>query len=54
MVVNYPEQGEVLISKKVIGELVQRRSFFKIVCKDEGKCCKLINDSGSAGNLAST
>ena len=39
---------------KVIDESVQRRSLFKIVCKVEGKCCKLIVDSGSTDNLVST
>ena len=51
---NYPEQGEALLMRKVIDESVQRRSLFKTVCKVEGKCCKLIVDSGSTDNLAST
>ena len=51
---NYPKQGEALLLKKVISESVQRRSLFKTVCKDEGKCCKLIIDSGSTDNLVST
>ena len=54
MAVNYPEQGEALLLKKVIDESVQRRSLFKIVCKAEGKCCKLTIDSGSTDNLVST
>ena len=54
VVVNYPEQGEALLLKKVIDESVQRRSLFKTVCKAEGKCCKLIIDSGSTDNLVST
>ena len=37
VVVNYPEQGETLLMRKVIGESVQRRSLFKTVCKIEGK-----------------
>lgn len=51
---NYPEQGEALLLRKVIDESVQRRSLFKKVCKAEGKCCKLIIDSGSTDNLVST
>ena len=35
--VNYPEQGESLLLKKVIDESVQRRILFNIVCKAEGK-----------------
>ena len=53
LVVNYPEQGETLLMRKVIGESVQRRSMFKIVCKIEGNCCNLIIDSGSIDNLVS-
>ena len=51
---NYPEQGEALLLRKVIDKSVQRRSLFRIVCKVEGKCCKLIVDSGSTDNLVST
>ena len=51
---NYPEHGEALLLKKVIDDSVQRRSLFKTVCKVEGKCCKLIIDSGSTDNLVST
>ena len=51
---NYPKQGEALLLKKVIDESVQRRVLFKTVCKDEGKCCNLIIDSGSIDNLVST
>ena len=40
--------------RNVIDESVQRRILFKIVCKVEGKCCKLIVDSGSTNNLVST
>ena len=40
--------------RKVIDESIQRRSLFKIVCKVEGKCCKLIVDRGSTDNLVST
>ena len=34
---NYPEQGEALLLKNVIGESVQRRILFKTICKAEGK-----------------
>ena len=51
---NYPEQGEALLMRKVTDELVQRRNLFKTVCKVEGKCRKLIVDSGSIDNLVST
>ena len=51
---NYPKQGEALLMRKVIDELVQRRSMFKTICKVEGKCCKLIIESGSIDNLVST
>lgn len=40
--------------RKVIDESVQRRILFKTVWKVEGKCCKLIVDSGSTHNLVST
>ena len=51
---NYPEQFGALLLRKVIDKLGQRRSLFKTVCKVEGKCCKLIVDSGSIDNLVST
>ena len=50
----YPEEGEALLMRKIIEEPIQRRSMFKSVCKVEGKCCKLIVDSGSTDNLVST
>ena len=34
-------------------EPVLRRSLFKTKCKMNGKCCKVIIDSGSSTNLAS-
>ena len=40
--------------RKVIDESVQRRSLFKTIFKVEGKCGKLIVDSGSIDNLVST
>ena len=49
----YPEEGEALLMRKIIEEPVQRRILFKSVCKVEGKCRKLIVDSGSTDNLVS-
>ena len=43
-----------MLLKKVIDESVQRRILFKKVCKAEGKCYKLIIDSGSTDNFVST
>ena len=40
--------------RKIIEEPIQRRILFKSVCKVEGKCCKLIVDSGSIDNLVAT
>ncbi len=54
MAENYSKGGEALLLRKVINESVQRRSLFKTICKVEGKCCKLIIDSGSTDNLVST
>ena len=51
---NYPKQGEALLMRKIMDESVQRRCMFKTVCKVEGKCCKLIIDSGKPDNLVST
>ena len=55
---NAPETGEALVLNKVllkpakeIAEPDQRKAFFRTVCKSQGKCCKLIIDSGSTDNL---
>lgn len=55
---NTPETGEALVLNKVllkpakeIAELDQRKALFRTVCKSQGKCCKLIIDSGSTENL---
>ena len=40
--------------RKIIEEPIQRRILSKSVCKVEGKCYKLIIDSGSTDNLVST
>ena len=50
----YPKEGEALLMRKIIEDPIQRRSLFKSVCKVEGKCFKLIVDSGSTDNLVST
>jgi len=39
---------KVLIKKeKEFFEPTQRRALFRIVCKVQGKCCKVVIDSGS-------
>ena len=39
---------------KEINEPAQRKALFTTVCKVEGKCCKVVVDSGSTNNLVST
>jgi len=58
---NPPEDGEALMLKRVlvktekqVHELVQRKSLFRTRCKSQGKCCKMVIDSGSIDNLVST
>ena len=56
---NPPEEGEYLMMKRVLvktekEELAQRKSLFKTKCKSQGKCCKMVIDSGSTYNLVST
>eukprot|EP00253_Pinus_taeda_P030575 PITA_30575 len=58
---NAPETGEALVLHKALLKLVddnvehtQWKSLFRIVCKSQGKCCKMIIDSGSTDNLVST
>jgi hypothetical protein len=58
---NTPERGESLVinkvvlkPEKVVTEPAQRKTFFKTVCKVQGKCCQLVIDSGSTDNLVST
>ena len=58
---NPPEDGEALMLKRVllntekqVHEPVQRKSLFKTRCKSQGKCCKMVIDSGSIDNLVST
>ena len=35
-------------------ESARRKSLFRITCKVQGKCCKMVVDSGSADNIVST
>eukprot|EP00253_Pinus_taeda_P020754 PITA_20754 len=55
---NTPETGEALVLNKLllkptkeVAEPDQRKALFRTVCKSQGKCCKLIIDSGSTDNL---
>ena len=51
-----PKAGENLMVRKTLSnsdeEPILRRSFFKTKCKMNGKCYKVIIDSGSSKNLA--
>jgi len=58
---NAPETGEALVLHKVLlkpvdesTEQTQRKAMFRTICKSQGKCCKMIIDSGSTDNLVST
>ena len=58
---NPPEDGEDLMLKRVlvmiekqVHELVKRKSMLRTRCKSQGKCCKMVIDSGSTNNLVST
>eukprot|EP00253_Pinus_taeda_P011532 PITA_11532 len=58
---NARETGEALVLHKVLLkpvdesiEQTQRKALFRTVCKSQGKCCKMIIDSGSTDNLVST
>ena len=44
----------LLKPKKEQVELAQRKSLFKTKCKLQGKCCKMVIDSGSTKNIVST
>eukprot|EP00253_Pinus_taeda_P031052 PITA_31052 len=55
---NTPEIGEALVLNKVLLKPAkettkpdQRKALFRTVCKSQGKCCKVIVDSGSTDNL---
>ena len=58
---NTLEMREALVLHKVLLkpvkeniEQTQRKALFKTIYKSRGKCCKLIIDSGSTGNLVPT
>ena len=58
---NPPEEGESLMlkiflvkSEKQVHEPVQRKIIFRTRCKSQGKCCKMVIDSGIIDNLVST
>ena len=38
---------------KEVHEPAERKNLFRTMCKSQGKCCKLIIDNGSIGNLVS-
>ena len=44
----------LLKPKKEQAEPTQRKYLFKTMCKFQGKCCKMVIDSGSTDNLVST
>ena len=44
----------LLKPKKKPSEPAQRKSLFRTTCKVQGKCCKMVIDSGSTDNLVST
>eukprot|EP00253_Pinus_taeda_P031584 PITA_31584 len=58
---NAQKMGEALVLHKVLlkpvdesVEQTQQKALFRTVCKSQGKCCKMIIDSGSTDNLVST
>ena len=61
MVEVFPEIGEALMMNKVLlkhekeqAELAQRKSLFRTTCKVQGKCCKMMIESGSTDSIVST
>ena len=47
--------NKVLLNpEKEQAEISQRKSLFRIMCKVQGKCCKMVIDSGSTDNIVST
>ena len=57
----FPEIGESLMMNKVLlkpkkehAEPSQRKYLFKTMCKVQGKCCKMVIESGNIENLVST
>lgn len=58
---NVPKTREVLMMHKILlkptketVEPTQRKSLLKTKCKEKGKCCKLVIESGSIDNLVSS
>ena len=61
MVENAPEVGQALLMNKVllkpekeVVESSQRKALFRTTCKVQGKCCKVVVDSGSTDNFVPT
>ena len=57
---NPTKDGEALMLNRVlvkiekhVHEPAQRKSLFRTRCKSQGKCCKMVYDSGSSDNLVS-
>lgn len=55
-----PEDGESIMLRRVLlntenekSKPIQRRNLFRTRCKVNGKCCKVIVDSGSTDNIVS-
>ena len=55
------KEGESLMMKIVlvkietkVHEPTKRHSLLRTKCKSQGKCCKMVIDSGSTNNLVST
>ena len=44
----------LLKPEKEVVELTHRKSFSQTICKDQGKCCKMVIDSSNMDNLVST
>ena len=60
MVENSPEVGEDILMKNVllkpkkeVVESSQMKALLQNTCKFQGKCCKVVVDSGSIDNLVS-
>ena len=56
-----PDTGESLMMNKVLlkpekeqAEPAQRKSLFRNICKVQGKCCKMLINSGFTDKLGST
>lgn len=44
----------LLKPEKEVVKSSQRKALFQVACKVQGKCCKVVIDSGSIDNLVST